>query len=279
MKDQRQPEGLIPELTPIRAPAAPKRIETPKHYIYQEPRISATKLAEYAVASPSRQKTIAQNAKVAPRLLLAPYREARDAFSRAYTHGGINPDYLLRIAKDLDARVPESPWQKSENPRSSAALKRLAKVVDQIDCQGGHIIHRPQGGWGGIKIAGVYVSVNPELVFSIIHRGLPKVGGAILNTGQNAALSLSRSHDGHSVGDYLTTLLYRMLELRLNTTGIPLHTRCYAIDIAREAIYTAPSSHKRLLKNLDAACEVIAMRWDSIDVESVIESDAIEEDL
>jgi hypothetical protein len=278
MKDQHQPEGFIPHLTPVRPPVAPKRTETAKHYIYQEPRISAPKLAEYVVASPARQKKIAQNAKVAPKLLVAPYREARDTFSNAHSHSGINTEYLLRVAKNLGERVPESPWQKAENPRSALALKRLSSIGAKIECQGGHVIHRPQGGWGGIKIAGVYVSVNPELVFSINHRGITKVGAVILNTGQDSGLSLERSHDGHTVGDYLTTLLYRMLELRLTSTGIPLHTRCYAIDVAREAIYTAPVSHKRLLKNLDAACEVIALRWDTIDVTAVTDQSDDDED-
>ncbi|MDO8543765.1 MAG: hypothetical protein Q7S40_25265 [Opitutaceae bacterium] len=271
MKPPRPSAGFIPELVPSPSPAPPKRITVGKFYIYQEPRISAAKLAEYAVASPARQKTLAQNAKIAPTLLLAPYREARDTLSHAHTHNGINAGYLLRVADEIEKRVPEKDWQKAENPRCVTALRRLAKVADQVECEGGHLIHRPSSGWGGIKIAGVYVSINPELVFSVDHRGVRKVGGVILNTGQGPALSLDRSHDDHSVGDYLTTLLFCMLEMRLNITGIPLHTRCYAIDIARERIHTAPASHKRLLKNLEAACEIIAMRWDKIDVSAVTE--------
>jgi hypothetical protein len=276
MQNQRASEGFIPELVPSRPPAPPKRITVGKHYIYQEPRISAPKLAEYAVAGHARQKAIAQNSKVAPTLLLAPYREARDTLSHSHTHEGINAAYLLRIASEIEKRVPEKDWQKVENPRSALALRRLAKIVNLVDCEGGHVIHRPAGGWGGIKIAGVYVSVNPELVFSITHRGITKVGGVILNTGQGSSLSLDRSHDGQSVGDYLTTLLFRMLEIRLNVTGIPLHTRCYAIDVARETVYTAPASHIRLLKNLEAACEMIAMRWNSIDVSAATERASIE---
>jgi len=280
MKDQHQAEGFIPHLTPARAPAPPKRTEAGKHYIYDEPRISATKLAEYVVASPARQKRIAQDCKVAPKVLVAPYREARDVFSMSLTLGGINAGHLLREATNIEERVPASPWQRVENPRSALALKRIAGIAELVECQGGHVIHPPSGNWGGIKIAGVYVSVNPELVFSIVHRGLRKVGGVILNTGQDAKFSLDRSHDDHSVGDYLTTLLYRMLEQRFPAGGTPpLHTRCYAMDVARGKIHQAPQAHKRLLKNLEAACEVIAMRWPSIDVNAVLAASGFEDDV
>ncbi len=270
-----KPTGFIPDLTPALSPVPPKRIETAKHYIYQEPRITAAKLSEYAVASPARQRTIVQNAKIAPKVQLSYYREVRDIFSTSYGHDGINADFLARKAKEIEERKPESSWQEEENPRCAGALKHLSRVVREMECSGGNAIHRPQRGWGGFRIAGVYVSINPELVFSIPHRGVRKTGGVILNTGQDASLSLDRSHDGHSVGDYLSTLLYRLLEAR---GGVPLHTRCYAIDVARETSYSAPSAHKRLLKNLEAACEMIALRWESIDVSSLTDVAASEED-
>jgi len=113
-------------------------------------------------------------------------------------------------------------------------------------------------------INGVRVSVQPELVFSLVHRGVTKVGGIILNTGQSENLSLSRSAGDFSVGDYLTVLLYRMLNSRLK--GV-LHTRCYAIDIFRKNVYTTPASHKTLLKHIDSACAMIALRWETIPLE------------
>jgi hypothetical protein len=278
MKDQNQTEGFKPHLAPARPPAAPKRTEAGKHYIYDEPRISASKLAEYVLASPARQRRIAQDCKVTPKLLVAPYREARDVFSTSLTHAGINFEYLLREAAKIKERIPASKWQKVENPRCATALKRIAAIAEQVECQGGHVIHPPHGTWGGIQIAGVYVSVNPELVFSIVHRGLRKVGGVILSTSQDEQFSLDRTHDGHSVGDYLTTLLYQMLEQRFPSGGNPpLHTRCYAMDVARGKVHSAPQAHKRLLKNLEAACEVIAMRWPSIDVDAILASDGPEE--
>jgi len=89
---------------------------------------------------------------------------------------------------------------------------------------------------------------------------------------------VSTSHVERSNLSIRTTLLYQMFEVRLNVTGIPLHTRCYAIDVARETVYHAPASHKRLLKNLEAACEMIAMRWEKIEVSVATENVDVADD-
>jgi hypothetical protein len=51
------------------------------------------------------------------------------------------------------------------------------------------------------------------------------------------------------------------------------------MDVARGKIHQAPQAHKRLLKNLEAACEVIAMRWPSIDVNAVLAASGFEDDV
>lgn len=112
------------------------------------------------------------------------------------------------------------------------------------------------------------------MVFSFTQRGVTKVGAVILNTGQNENLSLARSNGKFTVGDYLTALLFRMLEAHAKGSGLPAHLKCYAIDVFRSTIYTAPSSHKTLLKHIDAACRSIAMRWDTIPVDAAVEEEA-----
>ena len=63
-----------------------------------------------------------------------------------------------------------------------------------------------------------------------------------------------------------------MLSTRFPSAA-PLHKKCYAVDIFRDKIYTAPPNYKTLIKHLRDACENIALRWDSIPAEVGMESE------
>jgi hypothetical protein len=58
----------------------PTRIETEKYVFHLVPRISATKLAEYVVADPSRKETIVKQAKCASKAIILHYRPRSQRF-------------------------------------------------------------------------------------------------------------------------------------------------------------------------------------------------------
>lgn len=254
---------------------AATRIETQSHVINLAPRISATKLAEYVVADPSRKETITRQAKRAPKAIMIPYTRVRNAFPNSLEPTGISAAFLNARSAEAEADTSKNPWQQDDNIRSAEALKRLAAIADQIECKNATRIHRPEGGWGPLMINGVRVSVQPELVFTMNHHGVRKIGAVILNTGKNENLSLARSAQKSTVGDYLTVLLLRMLEARLSSYGVPLHTRCYAIDIFRDKTYIAPKSYRTLLKHIEASCTMIALQWPTIPLEIDSEAESL----
>jgi hypothetical protein len=233
-------------------------------------------LAEYVIADPSRQKTIAKNSKKALKAIMIPYSRVRSSIPDSFSAEGLNPDFLRDRAIEIESSAFSNQWQKADNERSATALRRLADIVHQIECGNSTLIPRPENGWGYLDMKGVRVSVNPVLVFSLSHQNVTKCGAVILNTGQDENLSLARSSSKYAVGDYLTALLYRMLEARVNSVGVPLHKKCYAIDIFRSTVYSAPSSYRTLMKHLEAACEMIALRWDTIPIDSATEEETAE---
>lgn len=264
------------------APAT--RIETKRYVINLEPRISATKLAEYIVADPSRKETILKNAKRAQKSIILQYGKVRHGLSDSLLSTGLSADLLRTRAAEAEAEAAtlvreDQAWERSDILRSAAALVHLASIAPQFDLINAKQIHRPQGGWGRLSIEEVRVSVQPELVFSTEHRGIKKVGAIILNTAKTESLTLDRKSGRFSIGDYLAVLVYRMLEERLKGTGTPLHSKCYAIDIFRQKVYTAPTSHKTLLKNVEAACRAIAALWETIPVGETESSEAEGSDL
>jgi hypothetical protein len=250
------------------AKPAVTRIETDRHVIHLEPRISATKLAEYLVSDPARQEKIVKDQKLGPKVIIIRYTRVRNAFADSFSSSGIDGSLLGARATEISRLESDNPWQQDDNIRSAEALRHLEEVAASIDCANATKIHRPADGWPALNINGVRVSVQPELVFSRAHRGITKLGAIILNTGKSESTSLARTNNRFTAGDYLTVLLYRMLDLRLATIGVPLHSRCFAIDVFRRATYSAPGSFKTLLRHIEAACRTIALQWPAVDIDA-----------
>jgi hypothetical protein len=260
MNDNFEEEGSSETPTPVAAVA----LHADEIVVHQEPRISANKLAEYVIADPSRQRTILRDCKFARRVMVVHYKETRACVPHAFGESSFNIDVLVRRAQEIEGGndAPElSDWQRNDNTNSALALRHLAAVAPELSWGKARRLHVRLG---GLSIAGVQVSIQPELVFSFEHRSIPKVGAVILNTAKGADKSLERRNGAHCVGDYLSSLVFQVLLAKATKFGAPLNTRCYAVDVFRERVYTAPTSYRKLNKNLEAACEMIASRWKDI---------------
>lgn len=233
--------------------------------VRQEPRLSANKLAEYIVASPARQRAILKDAKFPQTILTVPYERARKSIPHAFTKQNLNIPSLIRRAEEIEQENERnkdriSEWRKNSNINNVEALKHIAKTAHELSWDEANIFPiklLP------LKIAGVTISIRPEVVFSFDHNGIKKVGGIILNSTKGKGQSLARSNGEHCAGNYLSTLLFQAL-LQLKNR-VPLNTKCYALDVFREAVYTAPANFSRLNKNIEAACEMVASRWPTIE--------------
>jgi hypothetical protein len=124
-------QGVANEIPNVSA----TRIETPNHVLNLVPRISATKLAEYVVADPSRKLTITKQAKLAQKAIMIPYSRVRHALPDSLEPAGISTSFLHARAHDAESNQSENPWQQGDNIRSAAALRHLATIADQIDCK------------------------------------------------------------------------------------------------------------------------------------------------
>jgi hypothetical protein len=249
------------------SPATPQPsllVETREIVFHREPRISANKLAEYVLADESRKKTIIREAKFAKKLLIVPYSRTRKFIAYAFAPDSLDIDKLVGRAEEIERENDAegiSEWQRNDNTNSALALKKLASLAPELSWKDARILHERLG---GIVIAGVKVSVQPELVFRFEHRNIPKVGAIILNTAKGDEKSLGRNNGGYCIGDYLSSLLFQMLLSKSPPVPPPLNSKCFAVDVFREQVYTAPANYRKLSKNLEAACEVIALRWPEI---------------
>jgi hypothetical protein len=232
--------------------------------VHNEPRISANKLAEYIVADPSRQKVIIKDSKFAKKVIITRYKKARAYIAQSFSGNSLDIDKLVKHADKIDLECQNatseeiSDWNREDHKASAIILRKIAKIAHELSWKNARQLHFRVG---AIEIAKVSVSVHPEIIFAFEHRNVTKVGAIILNTAKNDNKSLDRMNGNYCVGDYLTSLLFQSLLEKMNKIGLPLNSKCYAIDVFREKVHSAPASYKTLNKHLEAACEVIALRW------------------
>ena len=239
--------------------------ETGDIIVHQEPRITANKLAEYVIAEPARQMVIIKDCKFAKKAVILPYKKTRTAVKRAFTRQNLDINGLVASAKEIERENEQqglSDWQRSDNTNSANAIMKVVSIVSELSWKDARVLPAQLG---GMIFAGVKVSVYPEIIFSFEHRNVSKIGAVILNTAKADDKSLARNNGGACVGNYLSSMLFQMLLSSASRLGPPLNSKCYAVDIFREKVYTAPASYRKLNKNLEAACKVIAAVWPTIE--------------
>jgi hypothetical protein len=246
------------------ASGALQTIESDNIVIRKEPRISANKLAEFIIADPSRQMGIIRSAKFVKKVVVTPYKRTRNFIAHAFSSDSLNIDKLVHRAEEIERGNEDdeiSDWLRNDNTNSALALKKIAAIAPELSWENAQILH---GRSGGLFIEGVQVSIQPEVVFSFEHRNITKIGAIILNTTKDDKKSLARNNGSGCVGDYVASLLFQMLLSRQSRLGVPLNSKCYAVDVFREKIYTAPANYQKLNKNIAAACQLIASHWPKI---------------
>jgi hypothetical protein len=228
--------------------------------MYLDPRISANQLAQFIVSSPAQQETIVRNAKYAMTVRLANYTPARIAIAKAYDGNGINDATLLAEAKRMETSKFPDAFETKCHQLSAKALRAFAPLTAQIDCAGTRIA-RPQQGFPHLMMEGVRVSVQPEVVFSMQHRGATAFGGVIAALAKGEASSLAKTAGKYTAGNYVAFLVFQMLALHFAKQGGPRYLKCFAVDAFRGDVHKTPASHVTMQKNVLAACRNIFRQW------------------
>lgn len=252
---------MIPTL--ISSSTPPRTKKAGNFRIHLDPRISANQLAQYVVSEPSKQESIVRNAKRMSKIKVANYQPARIAVSKSFDGNGLNADILSAEAERMETEIFFEPFEDACNKLSAASLRKLAPLVSGIDCQGVKI-PRPARAFDHLLMEDVRVSVQPEVVFSMVHRGATRFGGVMVNFSKGEASSLSRKSGKYTAGDYAAFLVFQMLALHFGQQGGPRYANCFAVDVYRDEIYSAPQSHVTMLKNVQAACRMIALQWNTM---------------
>lgn len=224
--------------------------------VRNEPRISVNKLGEYLVASPRRRRSIIKAQKKPSDFVVARYQHASEPIIQYLLSDFSSTDPIIKGIRACRSAVPNSDWDEQDLTLSNEALMAFLNITDQINFHGTTREATDLRGSAGMVIAGVYISVRPEIMVYSSDRKGRDICGAI-----KLLFSKSFPLDSKS-GEYVTTILRQYIG---STMRLPVdNSMCSVIDVFAKKIYYAPKTYRRSLNEIEAACEEISSSWKAI---------------
>lgn len=221
----------------------------------KNPRISVNKLAEYLSSNPTRRKKIIYDAKYPSNFIVTRYADARD-FIKSYLQSGQDEDLVMSAIEDLEKRKPKTDFQEQDIALSIESLSLLLETDTSVleGCE----VSSFEGKNELVNIAGVDISVNPDLIIIKKVNGVPNVGAIKLHLSKSNFLSIeSQKVVAVMLHDYTNKYLVgegEVAKIKLSMS----------IDVFQQTIECSPSGFKLRMKNIEAACEEIALWWGTL---------------
>lgn len=216
------------------------------------PRISISKVAEYLVAPAGRRATILRDQKFPPAFKASRFRDAYVALADILVRrGGVHA---------IDAQI--AAWR-SHWPSKKFQAECLQNCIDALTAFRALMIRGEFDGMmflpgmtaAYVELGGVDLSVRPEVVI-----GGATPGAMKLYLGKSAPLTAdTRGRPGSS--SYATTALNLWAEGAFRSAP---PEGSIVVDVFAGRVHRAPTRQHNRRNDLRAACQEIAVMWDSI---------------
>lgn len=221
----------------------------------QDPRISLNKLGEYmTAATPSRRKRIVSDQQSPQPFIVARYKDAREAIVDFIVSGMGDRAGLFSLANRLRRSREGSEFAISDRIASADAIVSFIQAIDDIALGDCIAVAMPGTSSEGMSISGVYVSVRPDIYLRNWVTG-EIVGALKLHFPKTSPLSSAGA-------EYVATAMRVYMEREKGCQNFD-HRKCFVVDVPTASVTIAPKAHVRKMKDIEAACEEIAIRWAS----------------
>jgi hypothetical protein len=217
------------------------------------PGISLFKLAEYIGADIQLRTEIVRGAIPENEAAARAYSRARDRLPRAFES---TPPYRAgfeRVAEELGKMASTSDWDRRDLDYSAADFQTLADMVDGLRL-GDAPPRPPRSRWRKLELAGVRVSITPDLLLWEKQDDVVNVGAL--------KVAWSQREMGEEEGLYASTIL--RVSLRREIHGEEFKVRpalCQVVNASTGQVFEAPRTFKRRMRRLEKACEEYRARW------------------
>lgn len=218
------------------------------------PRISLSKLGEFMItANPARRNRIVYDQRFGNPPVQPQYRHFKDPVVSFLVDGARDPEIIYRAIESLRAKTGTK-WVEDDAENTALVLERFLRVVPLFVSAGLTFVEAPHS--ASLNIAGVRVSIQPEILIHAERRGNPVVGAVKFYRVKDDKKQL-----GDEGGKYAATLLHQWL-----TTSGPADRRpdprlCLFVDCWRGTVTEAPANYRTRMRHASAACEQIAAIW------------------
>jgi hypothetical protein len=224
-----------------------------KYPVRNDPRISLSKLAEYATAPAGRRRILLQDQRYPPAFKSAPYSEAYVAIANVLINGG-GPDEIDEHIEEWRKRKPTSQHLANCNRLWCESAIAFKKLLADGALAGFTFEEGVREAY--LDIGGVKVSVRPDMLIT-------EPAGGALKIYISKGFPLTADVEGRigSAG-YATALLHQWVGTRLDDAS---PKSCLVVDVFAGVVHRAPTHFVRRRKDLAASCEEIAKLWPSIE--------------
>ncbi|WP_053004309.1 hypothetical protein [Flavobacterium sp. ABG] len=218
--------------------------------VNKTPRFSVNKLGEYMGATAARRKRIIYDQKYPSSFIVSQYREAKEAIIKY-----IIKDYDETVILEAIDKIKKSTILKEQEIENSVlALNEALKT--NLPNLSPFKKTRSKDDNPKININGLEISVSPDIVVKNGNK-IGCIKTHVIKTEQNRLTQ--------EASLYVGVLLHQYTEANLlekeQSADVNL---CISIDCFGNSHETAPKAIARRLSNIQAACEEIVLRWDSV---------------
>lgn len=221
--------------------------------VYAEPKISINKLGEYLISPSARREAILKAQKRPPKIIVTRYNGVGEAICN-YLSGGMNGEVLLNAIAAIKARKADTDF-KEEDIKLSVGILEKVPSLSLPDFKNLTISRFDQ--YAAIKIEGVTINVNPDLIVRGILRNKNVVGAIKLHVVKGALKREAQS--------FVALILHQFVDEFIKKDGeLAKESLCYSLDVFSNQIEPSPRAVAKKITQIHSACREIASRWPSI---------------
>ena len=236
-----------------------------QRYSYRKnPQISASQMAEYVSASPTRQRAIRREAKYPKTSVVAQYAPARKGLVDFLDDASRSLNHLASVINRQERRQNSSEatdWVKRDSRLSIEAIETFQRSYNRLGFAALDFQALPRR-QAHLDIWPTKVSVNLDLIVRQTQRdGSTKIGGAIFLFSKGEASSKKRIEQSKNAAGLILTYCGNML----GGLGTAEPKLCFAVDVFSGIAHRPPGTFSRGARQMEICATDIAALWDTIE--------------
>jgi hypothetical protein len=228
------------------------------HREVKSPQISARYLADYMSASETAKRTIIRGCKYQPIAKIVQHNKAKAAISQFISSGAGEIIALTERAEQLRNMMADDEFDRLVLDHNADYLDRFATSQSTVIIPAAERL--AAGKHGPITLSNVKVSaeIHFRLRRVVAKTNQVRVGAGMLRYAKNRPLN-------SEAAAWQSAFLLGYLGMTgSDPSESPEAKLCITVDAFSGVGYPAPGNSASRFKNMEAACESIAERWDNI---------------